>query len=494
MQRRSMYMALALMVLAVVTVWTVQRPKERGMQRLTFAKAMPMRPPVDRIEISGAHRALLQKDDAVWRVKSGRAADGEAIARALQAVARFESTELLTDEEVDHDAYNVVGAKSSDVRLEANGRSLLSFTLSDDPEAAGNSNVRYGARVFKTDGELASTLLRDEAQWIDRHLFDVHEEDVTAVTATVAGEPAYTLRRDEEKQWTLESAPDSPPLRFDPGMAANMVNVLFNTQVHTFIDAPVDGATTGLTDGAGDKLVLTATAGADGSARQATLSLGRAEKGEVFARIEGAGNANGPFTLMQSQVDAMRRRRGDLRAMTVMGPVDFDLVVEAGIERPNEKPLRFLRKGEWTLASAKPYGAFVLDPQKLTQRLRRATLARAMSIAPKQQGALSPGNGRVWLKTKDGTRHEIRFGAKAKAPAGSSEVTGYWAKGSADGLTYKISRPLYDDLLAPADGLTKVAPTAAKAPAAPASTGLEGLPADVRATIERQLAEQGHAG
>lgn len=499
MQRQSLYFISIFAILAGLTVWTLRRPAERGMQRIQISAADVRN--ADRIEVSGAHQAVLHRQGDVWYLQSKRKADAQALSRTLDELSTFASSDWLTNDAARFEELGVSGSQATQLRLERQGKTLLtlSFGETQGPEVM----VRQGDDVFRGHAAFPMMFARGEQDWLDRHLLDLSPEDLQRIELRLKDAEPMTLAWDTNTQaWTLANAPTTGGYRFDPIAASSLANILANTQLSAFIDVDPGAETTGLADGVADVVAFVGAHKTDGDAQVAPavsgeLRLGATNpEGDVYARISGREEL---FTIAGSQAAALRKRLPELRALNVMAAVDFDTIVQARIETAGGKTLRFSRAdGTWQMLSAKPSPAFVLDTNKLQARLRKTLLARAIGIADGKPSRVAQGGGRIVLTAKDGKTHVLSFGGATDGGKGQGFANGYYAQGSADNNVYRISKPLHDDLLADAQALSRGTPPNAAAKANPATgiQGLDSLPADVRANIERQLAAQqpSHSG
>ena len=93
--KKSTLIALAVFValMAGVAVIMTRKP-EAGISRVSFAGVN--KDDIDRIEISGKNPVVLSKQEGVWKLENGKAADSSAIDRVLESIPKLKSSDLVT--------------------------------------------------------------------------------------------------------------------------------------------------------------------------------------------------------------------------------------------------------------------------------------------------------------------------------------------------------------------------------------------------------------
>ena len=144
-----------------------------------------------------------------------------------------------------------------------------------------------------------------------------------------------------------------------------------------------------------------------------------------------------------------------------------------------------VKDGSWHLPRGeKTPAGFELDPGKVMRRLQTLAHARALGLAtgqvPKAAG-LSPAQASIALNVGGNTLVNVAFGAKATEQDNAVYVLGM------DRKVYYIATYLRDTLLGGIDTFNKEAQQADPLSQLDPKT-LAGLPPEVRASLEQQIA------
>ncbi|HET6345680.1 MAG TPA: DUF4340 domain-containing protein [Myxococcota bacterium] len=482
MQRSTWLACGVFALLAAAAVMTLTRKPERGIQRLQFTGIDPNG--VDRIEVTGPMPVALHRDGAVWRVEGGREADADAVGDLLVTTARVSSSDVVTEDPNRFSDLEVDEAKGASVRLVARGKPLAAFVVGKG--LTGGTAVRVGDTVFKAGGGVhAGLYVRAASDWLERRLLRDRLEDIARLHVRLKGQPPYTLVH-KGSTWELLDDPATPAgFRFDPLMAQTLASAVLGARAAQILDHDPGADVTHLDADADTVTVFYTDAVAQAQktpSRAIALGADLPDGGSVYAHVEGTGDV---VTLPTHMAAGLRKPLDTLRDLTLMA---FDPAKVTAVSLSDGKATVELTKGAegWGLAKGqKAPAGFDLDPGKIAQRVSAVSHARGLrvaSVAPSTAG-IAPRQGRVTLTLEGRPPISLTFGAKA------AEVPdGVYAQGNADAAVYVMARGLRDTLVGGLPTLKRDAggdPLLGLDPKA-----LQGLPADVRASLEQQIAQK----
>jgi hypothetical protein len=484
--KKSTIIAIAVFVLLLVGALAMLREKpERGITRVSFAEVKPDQ--VSRLEAGGKTPVKMTKDGDVWKLESGKRADGVAIGRLLEAIPKIQSSTVVTRNPERFAELEVDEEKGTTVIAAAGDRELARFTIGKP--ARGGSHVRVGETVYAVRGVFPSVFTREAGQWIEKKLFDVDREQVEKIEVSLADGTGYALVLKDAK-WTLADPAVLPAgFRFDASQAESVANQVINARASEVLETDPGDEKTGL-GGAVDTFTLVSK---DGTRKVLRLG-GESEQKNVYARADGWDEV---VTLFPHSSRALRKRPTDMRDLGLMSFSPND-VVALEIENGDDK-LRLERGAEpktWRIASATeetPAG-FALDQNLVEQRIVALRSSRAAAVAPEgARTGLDEPTAKLTATDDQGASVELVFGADTK----QDERDAVFARGNADSEPYVVAKFTRDNLTGgletfahqeappggiaggPAGGLGAIDPAA-----------LQNLPPEVRQSLLQQLAQE----
>lgn len=504
--QRSTVMAMGVFVVLLLAAgWVLTRKPERGIQRINFSGLQASL--IDRISVTGAHPIELTHDGAVWHLANGREADGDLVQNLLTNSLKVVSADVLAQDANHSLDYDVDALKGEHVQLSSLGTVMADFVVGKS--MSGGAAVREGDLVFRVANLPTTAFAHSPTEWTQRRLFTEKPDEVTRVSVRLAGREPYTLVR-TDRAWELANAgaevnaragvdandsadpsgamnaSAAPDFRFDPAAAQALVAALVGLRANEILDTDPGPGVTKLGPEADALTFFPRTPGAAepaGVSRTLLLGASREDK-SLYAQVQGRKEV---VLLPSYAALALRKERTDLRDLAIMLPFDVNQA-QALTVNDGKKAVTFskdIKDGSWHLPRGEktPVG-FVLDPAKIMRRLQMLAHARALGLAQEQglkAAGLAPPSASIALNVGGSTTVSVGFGARASEQDNAVYVLGM------DRKVYYLARYLRDTLLGgletfgrdaqQADPLTQLDPKS-----------LEGLPPDVRASLEQQIA------
>jgi hypothetical protein len=447
---------------------------QRGITRISFTDVEV--DGIERVDIAGEKPIELRKKDGKWMLPSGKRADGGAVTRMLESIARIDSGDLVTENRDRFADLEVTEEKGATVQAFTAGVSVAEFTLGKG--ARNGSYLRVGDSVYLAPRVYRGAFQRDESGWLERKLFADDFDSVDKVEVMLAGEHPYTLIK-QETDWVPADDSNVPSdFRFDRAAAKTLASSLVAAQAKDILDEAPDTAETGLGEEAD---VLLFHASAESTPR--TLRLGKdAEGGAVYAR---ASSFDETLTVPTYLAKNLRKKFEDLRDFSLM---DFDAATAKRLELKNgEEHLVFAKvDGEWRLEeSSKNEGGFELDPNQVVRRIADISRLRGLAFADDDGTRLAEAPATVEITSAGDEPITLAFGKETKFEDQDAVI----AEGNADGRRYIVQARARDNVLRGLDSFRRQeAPAAALGNLDPES--LKGLPPEVRDSLLQKIAEE----
>lgn len=470
---------IAVAAAAVLVVWaalSATTSSERGISRIDFSAAAPES--ITDIKLSGKYEASLKKEGEDWKV-DGKRADGAAVKRLTDAIAKVKSSDLVTKSESRYEELEVDDAKGLKVLAMAGPKTVAEFTVGK--ASKGGTHVRKGDEVYSVTGVFPTVFGKDTAGWRDKKLFTVDKKDIAKASVKLASGTSYDLVKEGEL-WKLADMSVLPEgFRFDHAIAERVITTLAGLRVKEYVSEDPGAEATGL--GAGfDSLTFSA------GDTSYVVQLGKStESGDVYGQVVGG---EGLFLVAQYNVGNLRKLPTDMRDLKVID-VATDKVVALEITHGAEKVSFEKKEKDWSLKSSspKPAEGFELDINAIARRLSSLARARAMGVAP-EGTALGRTTAKAVMTLEDGSKVELVLGAETKR----DDKSFYLAKGNIDGLVYEMASHQLNGLMGTLESFKKQPPP----PMGGGMGGLggldpktlESLPPEIRKQIEQQMAQQ----
>ena len=493
MQRSTLIAVVVFGVLLVAAGWVLTRKPERGIQRVNFSGLQASL--IDRVVVSGGHAMEAKKDGNLWRLANGREADGDLLQNLLASTLRISSSDVLAQDANHSLDYDVDSAKGEHVQLFSLGTQMADFVVGKSM-TGGATAVRSGDLVFRVANLSPVAFAHSPAEWLQRRMFAEKMDEVKRLNVRLAGAEPYNLFK-AEKGWELAQDANAQAaaveagseFRFDAGAGQALVAAVVGARAQDILDADpgigvtqlgpeADSLTFYLRDNA-----IAEQGGDKGVSRTLRLGATREDK-SVYAQVEGRKEV---VVLPAYAATALRKQRTDLRDLTIM--LGFDVNQVEAITLDSGKRAVTLSKDSkdntWHLPRGeKTPAGFVLDPGKVMRRIQTVAHARALGLAKGQvakAAGLSPPQGSISINLGGGNTFTVGFGAKATEQDNAVYVLG------TDRKVYYIATYLRDTLLGGLDTFNKDAQQADPLSQLDPKT-LAGLPPDVRASLEQQIA------
>ncbi len=133
MNRTTLVVAGAFVVLLVGALVVTRQPAERGIARFSFDVSKDK---VDRLVFSGKNPAELKKDGGVWKLAGGRLADGPAVTRLIDSLATLRSSDQLVADGARFGEYELDAEKGTKLAAYAGSSKVAEVTVGK-PVAGG---------------------------------------------------------------------------------------------------------------------------------------------------------------------------------------------------------------------------------------------------------------------------------------------------------------------------------------------------------------------
>ncbi|MEW6432622.1 MAG: DUF4340 domain-containing protein [Myxococcota bacterium] len=426
---------------------------------------------VQRLEVSGEHKAVLEKGQQGWTVAHPDSAalkypaDEALVKSALAALADFKAPDLASERKERHAEYGV-DDKGTRVKVtRADGQTVE--LVWGKPSRRGGAYVRRAESdaVFISPSNLQWQFNRDVLAWREKRLRAPAAGDLARVSVTHPDGHAFTLEAGEGGGWALDGALPRG-FRFDAAAAQRLVSAVTSLRAADFLKGEAPDFSRGLRFRLEKK---------DGGGVTVTFGERRSD-GQVPVSLEGESEV---ATVPGFTFDQVNKRLDDLRARTLF-TFDAQKVTRLEVAAGAQRTVVQKREGDWTLVEPKtpPAGVTFTATQVPVVLSRLAALEAsrgAFDAAPKATG-LSKPTLQVTVTLEDGTTQRLALGADA--PDG--EV---YARGAADELTWRLPVSQKTWL---AKGVELFGPPPPP-PALGQGHGLEQLPPELRRQLEAQL-------
>lgn len=482
--KRTTWVALgvfAALLVAVAVLW--RGAPERGITRLSFPGLHGAG--IDHVVVTGKQPVELRRENESWKLVDGRAADPEAVKRLVDATAKLVSSDLVSEDAARHAEFEVDDEKGVQVTLSQGGQTAATLVVGK-AAPGGATYVRVGQQVFRVAGFYRGLFAKEPTAWLDRKLFADAVTDVSRLEVRLNGVSPYVLVKNADA-WSLEDPSVLPAgFRFDPKAATALVSAVVNARANDVLATTVDPKVSGLGESAD---VLRYSLGAVDGAEPATsheLRLG-AKKDETvwYASTDRRSDV---LLLASSTVTSLRKQPTDLRDLGIVA-LDANNVRALSIVE-GARVLELVKKDDgWSIArstEAVPKG-FELDPQAVSRRVSTLGSARATRVAP-DVSISTAGLGRPVAKVSatlvDGTVAQLAFGKDFEVD-GRKEA---YALGNIDREVYVVAPWTRSSLLGGLETLRKKANDDPMLNLDPKA--LSGLPPEVRANLEQQIAQK----
>jgi len=476
--------------LAVAAVWSTGRKSERGISRVSFASVDS--DAITRVEMTGKNAVALEKKGEDWTVApKGKKADANAVKRLVESIEKINTSDLVSKDSARFEEFEVDAEKGTRIQASAGAKVVADFVIGKS--ARGGAHVKVQDSVYLAKGVFPGTFSRAKSGWLEKRLFDAKLEDIGRVEVTLPGGTPYALAK-TGTDWAVEDASALPPgFRFDKNQARSLASTLVNLRAKDILDADPGKDVTKL-DGTMGKLAAVIPGADGGPAKKLEIWLGTAqgEDKSVYAQVVGSEDV---VTLHESHARNLRKSATDFRDLKMM-TVEQDTVTHLEIVSGKMK-LSFKKQGaDWVLdqSSAKVPGDFELDPTKVTRRLSAVANARGTHLAEgvsRTAAGLNQAATSVFLTTADGKKASLVFGKDTK----HEDRDMVYASGNADDAVYMVTPHVRKNISGALESFKKTA-----APSGPGGPGgalsnldpkaLQGLPPDVRKSLEQQMAQQ----
>jgi hypothetical protein len=477
MTKSTIIAVIVFAALAVAAFATLREKPERGITRVSFAKADPAK--IDKIVVQGAQPIELVRDGDTWKTGSQRA-DKAAVERALDAVQRVDSSDVVTRNADRFTELEVDAEKGTAVQAYAGGAKVADFVVGSS--TATGANVRVDDTVYLVKRIAKGAFARERTQWIDRKLFADGPDDVNRIDVKLAGHAPYALLKDNDV-WKPENVTTLPAeFRFDANAARSLVSALVAAQAQDVLEQDAGDVAAGLAEGA-DTLTFHAAAG-----EPRTLKLGgKKDEGSVYAR---ASTRTELVTVPEHLAKSLRKPITALRDMTFMS---LDTSAAKRLEIVNDKDRLVLEKDgdAWKVAQSTKEAPkdFEFDPMMVTRRLGAIGSARAVAPAPLEEAApaktgLDKPARSASVTLDDGRIVTLAFGKETK----HDDADAVYARGNADDEIYLVNAFTRNAVLGGIETFAKRDESSPLANLDPKA--LENLPPEVRDSLMKQIQQK----
>lgn len=462
-------------VLLVAVVATIQEKPERGISRLSIGDVAP--DAITRVVASGGRTYELSRTDGGWALADGRPASSAAAERLANAIAKIESSTVVTRSPERFEELEVDEEGGTTIRVYDGNGEVAAFTVGK--AARGGANVRVGDEVYLVRGVYESTFRRAADDWTEKSVFTASPDDLREIQVALGDGTTYTLV-EQDGTWALaEDAVLPEGFRFDGDQARGFGRSLVSLRAARVLAEDPGNAVTGLGEGAD---VVTARVADVDSPLEIRLG-NEAPEGGVYARASGLEHV---VTVPPHVAATLRKAPTDFRDLRVMAIVP-DEVVRLRIEE-GDRRLVFSREtaaDEWGLeeSTEETPDGFELDPTKVTSRVAALAYARAGGVAdPDVASAFEEAPTSLTVETAAGDRAVLVFGGDATLDGQPAHL----ARGNADDEVYVVPSYLKANLTGGLETFRRTAPPAGRPNLDPAA--LQQLPPEVRAQLLQQMA------
>jgi hypothetical protein len=394
---------LAVLVAALGTyLWVYEIPKaeREGKKEKLVA--------VDKDAITGIalvfpdHEIDLEKKDGHWRMVKpiDAAADEGAVTALLTTLTGAEVQKTLEGAPEDPAAFGLDRPEPL-VRLTvAKGAAPPAIAVGKNTAIGGRAYVRLGdePKVLLVSSTVPVGLKKQAKDLRDKQLLTFQDDDVTRVEIAPAGEPAVTLVRKSDADWTIEPG----DLRADPTEVRSYLAGLRSTRAVDFVDdAATDLAKYGLVE---PRLKVTVTTKKAGEQPQTLLLGGERTEGsqkQVYGMRQGTPTV---VALGDWSLRSLSKSVAQLRDKTVLG-FSPDRVGEVAIERKDGSAVNLAHTDKgWSVAGAegaKPKDSAITRFLDDLHDLRGSDVAAEPSAGQEEKYGLDVPDIRITLTDRD---------------------------------------------------------------------------------------------
>lgn len=440
---------------------TREKEVNEGVPRLTLA---PLAQEVTKVEISGAHAAVLSREGGAWTV-SGHPADEAQVKALLDALKDLRAQDYVTSKPEKHAELEVDDAKGVKVAVSTTAGPAWTLVFGKASKAGGTFlREAKGDAVFTTTSPAAFQVKRDANAWRKRTIATASAADVAKVKLTQAGSTLALVNGNGA--WEADPKPPAG-FRFDAQAAQRVVQQLASLSAQDFLD--------------GDPGPLPSTVEAElKGGKTLTLRLGaKRPEGTVPLRLDGDPQT---YLLPQWAADGLLKTLDDLRDTTLLA-YEVEKVQRVTLTGVGKATVLAKDGAGWKLVEPKQAPAgFELDPQAVAGQLQRwksLRAAKAVTGVSDAAAGLGAPAAKLELALEGGGKQTVTVGAETAAKE-------RYVKGSADGLLYAIGAAELQQLEQGLELFRKRPP-----PDLSHAQGLDQLPAELRRQLEAQLRAQG---
>lgn len=474
MSKTTLIAGVVFAVLLVAVVATIQEKPERGISRLSIGDVEPSA--ITRVVASGSRTYELTRTGDGWALADGRPASSAAADRLANAIAKIESSTVVTRSPERFEELEVDDASGTTIRVFDEAREVAAFTVGK--AARGGANIRLGDEVYLVRGVHESTFRRAADDWAEKSVFSVSPDELREIRVSLGDGTTYTLV-ERDGSWALAEPSLLPEgFRFDGDQARGFGRSLVSVRAARVLAEDPGDAATGLGDGA--DVVTAEVAEADAL----EIRLGKeAPDGGVYARASGREHV---VTVPAHVATTLRKAPTDFRDLRVM-TIAPDEVVRLRIE-DGDRRIVFSREtvaDEWRLAESteEPPDGFELDPSKVTSRVAALAYARAAGAADADVAAgFEDARVSLSVETPDGESSVLAFGGETTVDGQPAHL----ARGNADDEVYLVPSYVKNNLTGGLETFRRAAAPAGRPNLDPAA--LQQLPPEVRAQLLQQMA------
>jgi len=414
-------------------VWSVTRKAERGITRVSLTAVKKEQ--IDRLELTGKNPIELKKQGDKWVLGNGKDADPRAVNDAVEAVARIDTSDLVTRNSERFADLEVNDEKGTRVKAFAGAQKVAEFVVGK--AGPQGTHVRFEDEVYLVKALYPYVFSKQASAWHKLKLFEDKVEDVSRVEVALAGSPAYALVKDADK-WKFEDPTIVPEgFRFDANTANALVSALVGLSAKEILEKDPGAETTKLGEGA-DKVAFVAK---DGARREVLLGAAK-DDGSLHAQVVGKPDV---YLLATWTAKNVRKAASDLRDLSIV-KLEKEKVKKLEVLDGKNQVVFEKQGADWKIAtsSEKVPDDFQLDPGAVDRRLSSLATARAMKAADASVKAtgLEKPQAQVKATLEDGTTVALLFGADVKDEGRDA----FYARGNADPETYLVGKWVKDSL------------------------------------------------
>ncbi len=493
-------------VLLVLVVATRGKEPKVGIKELKLPPVASA--DVNRLELTGKHKALLQKDGDRWTVADPAepaklyAVEDAAMKTALEAFGDLTTGDFVSERKEKQAELEIDDAAGLRVQARTAKGDALDLVFGKSAKGGGHYVRKAGSdEIYVMKGRLGGALRKDVAGWRKRALVDTKADELAEVSVQPpAGAPyAVVAERAAAEAAGPDGGPAPPPKavwKLAPGTTLpagfRLDQEALGRIAQSFATLrAADFATS--EEGSGFDQPHTVVSATTTQGKKIVLHLGKEDdKKRVFAKADSDPQV---YLIGAYQAKQVGKPLDELRDTTLLAPMKPDDVQKIIVKHGAERVIVERKDGAFALIEPKttPTG-FVYDPAAAqSQAAQLARLRAARRIGAVGSGAVYAETGlqapdtTVEVITTDGTSHVVKFGKPVVDPTAAKDaaVKEVYVQGDADTDVYAIARFAKDRFDKPLDLFKRVERPAMAGPGG--MSGLENLPPDVRKKLEASL-------